>query len=304
MPVRDSSAHLFATWGLIMHDRRLLARIASALTIGLMLVLAPPDAQAWDDSKYPDLKGQWRRTEPGDPTRFDPSKPAGLGQQAPLTPEYQARFEAGLKDLAAGGPGLDPSVTCIPPGMPRIMNVYSPMEIVVTPDTTYILIDHIYDNRRIYTDGREWPAEIEPSYQGYSIGRWIDEDGDGKYDVLVVETRGFKGPRALETTGLPLHDDNQTIVKERIYFDKSEPGILHDEITVIDNAFTRPWTITKNYRRAGGARPVWREHVCAEHNQHMRIGSDTYFLSADGHLMPTKKDQPPPDLKYFQRSAK
>jgi hypothetical protein len=192
----------------------------------------------------------------------------------------------------------------MPPGMPRIMNVYSPMEIVVTPDTTYVLIDHIYDNRRIYTDGREWPADIEPSYQGYSIGRWIDEDGDGKYDVLVVETRGFKGPRALETTGLPLHDDNQTIVKERIYFDKAESGILHDEITVIDNAFTHPWTITKNYRRAGGARPVWREHVCAEHNQHIKISGDTYFLSADGHLMPTKKDQPPPDLKYFSKTAK
>jgi hypothetical protein len=99
--------------------------------------------------------------------------------------------------------------------------------------------------------------------------------------------------------GLPLHDDNQTIVKERIYFDKAESGILHDEITVIDNAFTHPWTITKNYRRAGGARPVWREHVCAEHNQHIKISGDTYFLSADGHLMPTKKDQPP-DLKYFK----
>ena len=161
------------------------------------------------------------------------------------------------------------------------------MEIVVTPDTTYILIDHIYDNRRIYTDGRDWPADIEPSYQGYSIGRWIDEDGDGKYDVLVVETRGFKGPRALETTGLPLHHDNQTIVKERIYFDKAEPGILHDEITVIDNAFTRPWTITKNYRRAGGARPVWREHVCAEHNQHIQIGKR--------HLFPQRRRPPDAD---------
>src|SRR5437879_1155837 len=107
-----------------MHHRYLLALFAFALTFDLTLENAP----AWDDSKYPDLKGQWRRTESGDPTRFDPSKPAGLGQQAPLTPEYQARFEAGLKDLAAGGPGLDPSVTCMPPGMPRIMNVYSPME--------------------------------------------------------------------------------------------------------------------------------------------------------------------------------
>src|SRR5437879_5988866 len=107
-----------------MRHRRLLGFVTLVLTFAQTLV----DAQAWDDSKYPDLKGQWRRTESGDPTRFDPSKPAGLGQQAPLTPEYQARFEAGLKDLAAGGPGLDPSVTCLPPGMPRIMNVYSPME--------------------------------------------------------------------------------------------------------------------------------------------------------------------------------
>src|SRR5262245_10865723 len=130
-----------------MHDRCTLASIA--LVAALCFPMVP--AQAWDDSKYPDLKGQWRRVEPGDPTRFDPSKPAGLGQQAPLTPEYQARFEAGLRDLKAGGPGLDPSYACIPPGMPPIMNVYSPMEIVVTPDTTSILIDNISDNRPIYT---------------------------------------------------------------------------------------------------------------------------------------------------------
>jgi hypothetical protein len=56
-----------------MRDQRSFAFIVFALTLGLTIA----DAQAWDDSKYPDLKGQWRRTEPGDPTRFDPSKPAG-----------------------------------------------------------------------------------------------------------------------------------------------------------------------------------------------------------------------------------
>jgi len=281
-----------------MLDRILISAAAVAL------LMAGADALAWYDAKYPDLKGQWRRVEPGDPTRFDPTKPAGLGQQAPLTPEYQAILEKGLADLAVGGQGNDLSYTCLPPGMPRIMNVYSPMEIVVTPETTYILIDHIHDNRRIYTDGREWPADVEPSFAGYSIGKWIDEDGDGKYDVLEVETRHFKGPRALETTGLPLHKDNQTIVKERIYFDKAEPGILHDEITVIDNAFTRPWTVLKNYRRVGGARPVWRESVCTENNSHVEIGKENYMLSADGRLMPTKKDQPPPDLSFFNQPRK
>ena len=84
---------------------------------------------------------------------------------------------------------------------------------------------------------------------GYSIGRWVDEDGDGKYDVLEVETRHFKGPRTYENSGLPLHPDNQSIIKERIYLDKNNQDILHDEFTVIDHALTQPWTVTKNYRR-------------------------------------------------------
>ena len=48
------------------------------------------------------------------------------------------------------------------------------------------------------------------------------------------------------------------------------------------------------------AHPAWREVICAEGNQHVKIGKEAYFLSADGYLMPTKKDQSPPDLKYFK----
>jgi hypothetical protein len=275
-----------------------------SIAVTAMLCMAMGGAQALDEGRYPDLRGQWRRVEPGDPVRFDPSKPPGLGQQAPLTAEYQAIFEAGLADMAAGGAGLDRSYICIPPGMPRIMNAYTPMEIVVTPETTYILIDHIYDNRRIFTDGRGWPDDVEPSYAGYSIGKWIDEGGDGHYDLLEVETRHLKGPRVLETTGLPLHRDNKTIVKERIFFDKADQATLHDEITVIDNAFTHPWTVLKSYRRVQDPRPVWHENVCVENNSHVEIANDSYFLSAEGYLMPTKKDQPPPDLRYFNRSPR
>jgi hypothetical protein len=96
--------------------------------------------------------------------------------------------------------------------MPAIMNLCDPMEIVVTQDTTYILISHVNDSyRRIYTDGRDWPAEgeCEPSYAGYSIGKWLDTTGSGHYDVLEVETGHFRGPRAFESTGLPPHRDNQ-----------------------------------------------------------------------------------------------
>jgi hypothetical protein len=76
----------------------------------------------------------------------------------------------------------------------------------------------------------------------------------------------------------------------------------HDEVTTIDNALTRPWTVTKNYHRVRN--PVWVEAICAEGNQHVRIGTESYMLSADGYLMPAKKDQPPPDLRYFKQTGK
>jgi hypothetical protein len=101
----------------------------------------------------------------------------------------------------------------------------------------------------------------------------------------------------------PLHRDNQSIIRERIYLDKADPNVLHDEITTIDHALTRPWTIVKNYKRTQtGQRVWWREDVCAEGNVHVDIGGQAYFLSSDGLLMPTLKDQPPPDLKYFKKT--
>jgi hypothetical protein len=181
------------------------------------------------------------------------------------------------------------------------MTVYDPMEIVITPETTYVLIEHIHDSRRIYTDGRDWPEAYEPTFAGYSIGKWIDGDGDGRYDTLEVETRGFKGPRSFDATGIPLHKDNQTVIKERIYQDKTDPNVLYDEIITIDNALTRPWTVLKKYRRQTDPRPVWNEAICAEGNNHVGIGGEVYFLSAEGMLMPAKKDQPPPDLRYFKQ---
>jgi hypothetical protein len=268
------------------------------------------EAAAFDDAKYPDWKGAWiggwTKRQPGvtGQPSYDQSKSDGKGQQAPLTPEYQAILEASLADQAAGGPGADPQMACLPPGMPRMMIGYWPMEIVITPDTTHLLMEHIHNFRRIYTDGRDWPAEIEPSFAGYSIGRWIDTDGDGRYDVLEVETRGFKGPRVFDSTGLPLHADNQTIVKERIYRDPADPNTLYDEMVTFDHALTRPWRTVKSFWHDPSQKPVWREFICMEANPWTKVGNESYFQSADGRLMPTRKDQPPPDLSYFNRANK
>src|SRR5262245_43085763 len=186
--------------------------------IALLAFAAAPAIGA--EMKYPDIQAQWRNptaNRGGNP--WDPNKPMGLAQGAPLTPEYQARFEASVKAQKAGSQGNSRGSTCMLAGMPKMMNFAEPMEIVIRPAITYLI--PVQDPiRRIHTDGRGWPDE-PASFGGTSLGRWIDEDGDGRYDVLEVETRNLKGPRVFESTGLPLHEDNQTVVKERIYLDKA-----------------------------------------------------------------------------------
>jgi hypothetical protein len=275
-----------------MSFRRLIGLIALALSLSF-------GAQADDTSKYPDLKGQWQR--------IGPNRWESATIKAPLTAEYRAVYEDNLARMEAGGVGDMASWYCLPQGMPMMMSLYDPMEIVVTPEVSYILISHVNDSyRRIYTDGRDWPAEgeYELTFAGYSIGRWIDQDGDGRYDVLEVETRYFKGPRVYDGTGLPLHRDNQTIVKERIHLDKADRNVLYDDITVIDDALTRPWSITKKAGRVAKQRPMWQTAVCAENNSMIRIGQDAYYMSQEGYLMPLKKNQPPPDLRYFNQPQK
>ncbi len=273
---------------------------AIALTAALLTTLS--DALAFDETKYPDWSGQWRRA-PGAGIGWDETKPRGRPQQPPLTPEYHAIWEASMADQAAGGQGGDTRVTCISNGMPRLMTIIRPIEFFVLPAITLVVWENNLP-RRIYTDGRDFSAKdnSEPSYAGYSIGKWLDTDGDGRYDTLEVETRNFKGPRNYEDSGLPLHRDNQSIVKERLALDKANKDVLRNEITVIDHALTRPWTVTKNYHRVRDVE--WHEDLCTESNNHVIIGKENYFMSADGYLMPAKKDQPPPDLRYFKQTQK
>ncbi|HLH98969.1 MAG TPA: hypothetical protein VKW08_27990 [Xanthobacteraceae bacterium] len=268
-----------------------------ASAMAATLAAAAPAARAFDDAKFPDWKGAWDRTVL--PRWVQP------GDTAPLTAEYQAVYDANLAAQARGEPGDAPQWYCLPQGMPMMMSAFDPMEFVITPDTTYVLISHVNDSyRRIYTDGRDWPREIEPTFAGYSIGEWADADALGHYHTLVVETRGLKSPRTYDATGLPFHKDGQTIIKERIHLDSADRNFLLNDITVIDHALTRPWTVTKRYRRLAAQPPEWRSQVCAEANSYVRIHDEAFFLSADGYLMPIRKDQPPPDLRYFDQLRK
>jgi hypothetical protein len=289
-----------------MSNRR--STVVGVTALAWALMILPFAARAADDAKYPDLRGAWGRFAVrglGGQPSLDQTKPWGFGQQAPLTAEYAKVLRDSIADQANGGQGnFIGHAQCLPAGMPFMMVATRPLEIIVTPDVTYILVGGNDHYRRIFTDGRDWPKEIEPSYSGYSIGRWIDENGDGRLSVLEAETRGFKGPRAVDPAGLPLAFDNESIFLERIHLDKADANLLHDEMTIIDHAFTRPWTVDKRYLRGSDPHPDWVEAYCTEGTALVFVGRDAYYISGDGRLMPTKKGQPPPDLSYFNQPRK
>jgi hypothetical protein len=271
--------------------------LISAFAFVAALVTGITGAVAFDEAKYPDWSGQWRRPR-GIATQWDQTKPAGLAQQAPLKPQYQKTLEASIADQATGGQGVDTRYTCITNGMPRMMAVIQPVEFVILPALTYVNFE-AFMPRRIYTDGRDFPKDQEPSFAGYSIGKWLDSEGSGRYDTLEVETRDFKGPRTVEFTGIPLAEDNETVVRERLFLDRTDHDMMHNIITIIDHAFTHPWTVDKHYHRDRNV--IWFEDNCTENNHHVVIGKENYFVSADGYLMPARKDQKAPDLRYFKK---
>jgi len=159
--------------------------------------------------------------------------------QPPLTPEYQAIYEANLKDQAEGGQGTDPTFICIPDGMPRAMNVIFPMEIVIQPKTTHMMIEYRSMLRRVFTTdaiARGCRAVLHGLFD-----RPMERPGRGR-PLRSARDRDPQPERSpsFDASGIPLHADNRTIVKERLYLDKADPNLMLNEVTTIDNALDRP----------------------------------------------------------------
>ena len=152
---------------------------------------------------------------------------------------------------------------------------------------------------RILTDGRDWPPTIPtPSFAGYSIGRWLDEDGDGRFERWWSDPRAA-GPRPMTAPdtfpqGQPDHRQGAHLS------DPANKDTLYDEITVIDHALTRTVVDREEVRPRHPHAGLGHGSVCAEGNQHVVIEDKPYMLSSDGYLMPSKKGQRPPDLDLLQ----
>jgi hypothetical protein len=215
--------------------------------------------------RLPDWSRVWN---PAERNIFDPQAlpPVNKGEEGylpdtsyareypPYTADYNARYEATLKRTAQGF-GTDPTGRCLPPGFPRMMNTPFPLEFIIEPGRTTILFEAWGQTRRIWTDGRPHPKDLDPTYSGHSIGHW---DGD----TLAVDTVGMREDTNFDVTGAP-HSD-AIHVMERLR--RRNAGTIEDRITVEDpKAFTRPWTVTRTYSR----KPGWQiaEFVCLENQR-------------------------------------
>jgi hypothetical protein len=207
---------------------------------------------------------------------WTPGIPPGAAQNPPLTAEYAKIFQQHLANAAAGNPTGDVTAGCLPPGMPRIMTMTYPMEITMGPDRVMIYAEWQEQVRRIFTDGRPLPADPEPTFYGESAGHW-------EGDVLVSTSFGFRADTNLEASGLPKSD--KAIAYERIWL--ADDDTLRDEFTLVDPvAYTRPWTVTKTYKRAP---PDFRlmPYVCLENNRNP--------IGPDGKTQVILKSEAPPD---------
>jgi hypothetical protein len=131
----------------------------------------------------------------------------------------------------------DPYGYCLPPGVPRIDFAGGPFKILPGPHFTAFLHETLVGMlfRQVFTDGRPLPAVNEPTWLGYSVGRW---DGD----TFVVESSGFRDAGWLDTRKARPHSDALRVTER---FRRRDVGHMDLTVTINDpKAYLKPWTIT------------------------------------------------------------
>ena len=165
----------------------------------------------------PDLSGRWTR-------RWLASDLA----EADLLPWAQAVFRERRENLGKDGPW----VTCLPLGPMQFTSDVPPMKLVQTSQLLMSLAEDL-TFRQIFLDGRELPRDPNPSWMGYSVGRW---DGE----TLVVQSIGFT-ERSWLVNGYPHSEDLRITERYR----RRDFGHMELLVTVDDSkTFRRPWSVT------------------------------------------------------------
>jgi hypothetical protein len=148
-----------------------------------------------------------------------------------------------------------PSTRCLPYSVVQMHTTPLYRKIVQIPGLLAILNEHDAFYRQIFVDGRPLPQDPNPSWRGYSSGRW---DGD----TLVVETNGFRDDQWLDMGGSPMTDAAK--LTER--FRRLDYGHMEIEITLEDpKAYTRPWSTKLDQVLVTGTELL--DYICTENEK-------------------------------------
>jgi hypothetical protein len=171
-------------------------------------------------------------------------------EDAPMRPEAAKLFGE-----RAQGNAKDPGVDCLPLGIPISSLVSEVHKIVQTPDLIVILLEVDNAHRQIYTDGRKLPVDPQPSWLGYSVGKW-------DRDTLVVDTVGFNDKAWLDVLGHPRSESLH--LTERYH--RRDFGHMDVEMTFDDpKMYTKPFTIKITHQLIPDSDIL--EYFCAENEK-------------------------------------
>ena len=207
----------------------------------------------------PDFSGIWlndTRRAPGSPPPGGVLPLAGsvgwvdFGVGLPGGLPYQPWAAEAVKQRKADNGKDDPPSHCLPLGVPRLLVDPEYRKIVQIPGLLVILNERDAGYRQIFTDGRPLPEDPQPSWKGYSTGKW-------EGDTLVVQTNGFRDGMWLDRSGSPITDAAR--LTER--FRRPDYGTLEIEVTMNDpKAYTKPWMVTIPLRLMADTEMI--EEVC------------------------------------------
>jgi hypothetical protein len=207
--------------------------------------LSAPAPRAPDG--HPDLSGVWNPN----PRLLRDIATDLKAENVPLQPWAKAVFETRATGSESGA---EPDANCLPQGVPKIDTAPAPWKVVQTPKLIVLVYEAFNLWRQVFMDGRNFAPDLNPTWMGYSIGKW---DGD----ALVVESRGFNGKAWLDQLGHPSTDALH--VTER--FRRKDFGHMDIQVTIDDaKAYTKPWTVT--YSATLLPEGELLEFICNENN--------------------------------------
>jgi hypothetical protein len=217
---------------------RAVCMLLSAAALAVVSVAAQADP--------PDLSGVWFLS-----TRVGALKTVD-GHAPPLTAEAKAVYDAHLAAARKGDYSYDGLTRCLPPGLPRLMLMKEPFEILQKPKVVYFVHQLNRLPRRVYLD-EPLPTDVDPHYLGYSVGKW---DGN----ALVIDSAGFDDSTLLDNAGLP-HSEALHLTER---YELSQDGKhLHLRFTIDDpKTFTQAWSGQADYVKRSGYE--LSEDVCAD----------------------------------------